>query len=74
MKHRITFEVDNMALFDMIRKAGNDFSAIGERVIGVMMVPDNVAATTHIGMAFYGVTLVGYEEIASEDASKVPSK
>lgn len=49
----VTFEVDTVALFDMLHKTGGDMSAIGERVVGNLLADTGIIDA--IGMAVYGI-------------------
>lgn len=60
-KVRLTFEVDQVALFDALSNLGGDTSGIGNRVVGVML-GNHASFADHVGMAVYGITLI-------EDAS-----
>lgn len=51
----VTFEVDTVALFDMLHKTGGDMSAIGERVVGNLLADTGVIDA--IGMAVYGIVI-----------------
>ncbi|MFT9381113.1 hypothetical protein [Gluconobacter sp. P5B12] len=66
MKYRVVFEVDNSALFDMISKSGFEF--IGGRLAETLLCPNDVPASTAIGMAVYGVTVSEVEPIAGDPA------
>jgi hypothetical protein len=57
MKMRVTFEVDQNELFDMLHKMNGDFSGIGNRVVGELMT-SGTSIIDAIGMAVYGVTVV----------------
>jgi len=57
MKMRVTFEVDQNKLFDMLHKMNGDFSGIGNRVVGELMT-SGTSIIDAIGMAVYGVTVV----------------
>ena len=61
-KLRITFEVDNIALFDRLKAMDSDMGPIGERVIGAMLT-GNPCWSDGLGMAFYGVVHTGTEVI-----------
>ncbi len=56
-KRRVTFEVDNVELFDRLREMKGDTGPIGERLVGALLT-DNVGFAETAGMAVYGITLV----------------
>jgi hypothetical protein len=58
MKTRLVFEVDNIALFDSLKKMKGDTSAIGSRLVETMRAAQNVSLSTAIGMGFYGIELL----------------
>lgn len=53
---RVTFDVNQSQLFDTIQKMGGDTTAIGARVVGVLLTGECPWAD-EIGMAVYGITL-----------------
>lgn len=61
-KMRLTFEVDNVALFDRLRQLNGDPEPLGSRIVGVMLAGEASWAEA-IGMGVYGVALVGKEEM-----------
>lgn len=65
-KLRITFEVDNIALFDAIKAMKGETDAIGARVIGTMLT-GKASFADEIGMAAYGITISSVEQAPAED-------
>ncbi|MCJ8053820.1 hypothetical protein GB928_018345 [Shinella curvata] len=57
MKMRVTFEVDQNELFDMLKKMNGDFAPLGGRVVGELLTSGTTILDA-IGMAVYGVTVV----------------
>lgn len=57
MKRKITFEVDDNKLFDVIRHMRGDMTSIGTRLVEVMLMGDCTILGA-VGLAVYGITLV----------------
>jgi len=53
---RVTFDVDTGQLFDTLQKMNGDTSAIGERIVGVLLTGE-CPWRDEVGMAVYGITL-----------------
>lgn len=66
MKMRVTFEVDNNELFDMLHKMNGDFSPLGNRIVGELLT-SGTSILDAIGMAVYGVTVVSKEVVAKAE-------
>ena len=67
MKKRVTFEVDDNALFDRLREMNGDTDALGARIVSSLLARPNFAEA--IGMALYGVVFVGAEPVTEEQAA-----
>ena len=69
-KRRVTFEVDQVELFDTLHKMGGNMGPIGERVVATLLV-ENDSFADAIGMALYGITVVSSETLteATEETS-----
>lgn len=65
-RHIITFEVDDVELFDEISKLGDGGAAIGTRLVGVMLAPNDVGLGTKLGMRAYGVDLLKVQPAPDE--------
>lgn len=61
-KTRVTFDVDDVVLFNALLKLGGDSTGIGNRVIMAMM-PADVRFMEDVGMAAYGITVINRETI-----------
>lgn len=61
-KLRITFEIDSITLFDALKVMKGDTSALGARVVGVMMTGERPSMRDDIGMAAYGITVTNVEK------------
>lgn len=60
-KERITFEVDRIQLFDtLLALKGND-SALGNRLVSVLLT--DTSFLEDVGMAMYGVTVISREKV-----------
>lgn len=59
-KRRVTFEVDPNQLFDTLAKMNGDTSALGQRLVSVLLAPPGFSEA--LGMAVYGVTVVEKED------------
>jgi hypothetical protein len=57
MSIRLTFEVDQIQLFDTLKKLDGDWSFLGNRLVEVMLGGE-AGFRDAIGMAMYGITLV----------------
>lgn len=66
MKMRVTFEVDNNELFDMLHKMKGDFSPLGNRIVGELLT-NGTSILDAIGMAVYGVTVVSKEVVTEAE-------
>lgn len=71
MRQRITFEVDNVALFDMLKKMNGNFTGLGVRVVGVLLT-GQCDMMEGIGMGVYGVFHVGTEELPEAPPNAEP--
>ena len=56
MKLRVTFDVDTIAMFDMLQNANGNCAPIGERLVTVLMTGKS-NFLNDLGMAYYGVTV-----------------
>jgi len=63
MKKRVTFEVDDNALFDRLREMNGDTDALGARLVSSLLAKPSLAEA--IGMALYGVTYEGAEPVTA---------
>lgn len=62
---RITFDIDTERLFDTLSKMSSDHTAIGGRVVGVMLTGE-AGFKEKLGMAMYGV-----EHVKTENAPPI---
>lgn len=56
MTRTVTFKVEPAKLFDALKAINGDTSAVGVRLVGVLMVEPSFA--DHIGLAMYGIEIV----------------
>lgn len=54
MKKRVVLEVDDCLLFDTLKKMRGDTSAIGNRLVAILL-SEQVSLSTAIGLGVYGV-------------------
>lgn len=71
-KHRVTFEVDNIILFDMLREVHGNPDGIGQRVAGVFLT-GNCDFREALGLAVFGITFIGTEKIEGEARAALES-
>lgn len=72
MKRLVTFEVDDDTLFDAVRKMGGDCSALGTRIVETLLLGDSGFCTA-LGMAVYGVVMVGSKQAPPSDQPGHPA-
>jgi hypothetical protein len=61
MKKRVTFEVDDIKLFDTLRETGMNTDGLGGRMVSSLLSDPTMAEL--IGMAFYGITCMGADDL-----------
>lgn len=58
----VTLTVQSDVLFDTLNRMKGDTSALGQRLVEVLLAPENASAITQIGMSIYGVTIKDVKE------------
>lgn len=67
MKYRITFEYDNVELFDAIKGTGgyDEYNSravlVGQRLLTCLLDPE-ITFRTELGIGYYGIRVVSIEE------------
>lgn len=65
MKYRVTLEVDQNTLFDMVAQCGQEF--IGATLLAACLCPTSVDVTDAIALSAYGVIVGGADVVERPD-------
>jgi hypothetical protein len=60
MKKRVTFEADDVKLFDTLRAAGGNTDGLGGRMVSALLSEPTMAEL--LGMAVFGVIYIGQDD------------
>jgi hypothetical protein len=60
MRKRVTFEADDVKLFDALRAAGGNTDGLGGRMVSALLSDPTMAEL--IGMEVFGVTYIGHDD------------
>lgn len=56
-KHRVTFEVDQSALFDTLHKMEGNMGPVGERLVATLLMGE-AGFIDAVGLSIYGIEVV----------------
>ena len=65
---RVSFDVDTVQLFDMLKAVGGNHEGIASRLLGVMMTGQKPGFAEDIGMAMYGIRFKRARKISVAEA------
>lgn len=68
-KLRITFDVDTIELFGMLKCTNGNCEPIGQRLVGAMMTGE-AGSADQIGMAYYGIKITSVEKMPAVTADQ----